>query len=98
MGNDDDVVLESAAQVNGERAHDLRQEIPGFDKLCECSIGQFTRILHAHARASLDAPESVRMSFCGHELGLEKEQVDVTDLSLLRTVISDTPAASKGKF
>ena len=32
-GHDEDVVFESAVQVDGERAHDFRQETPGFDKL-----------------------------------------------------------------
>ena len=32
-GHDEDVVFESAVQVGGERAHDFRQETPGFDKL-----------------------------------------------------------------
>ena len=44
-GHDDDVVCEFAIHVNGERAHDFRQEAPGFDKLCKRSIGEVTRIL-----------------------------------------------------
>ena len=47
-GNDDDVVLESAIQVDGERAHDFKQETPGSYKFGKSSIGQLTRILHAH--------------------------------------------------
>ena len=37
--HDEDAVFGSAVQVNGERARDLRQETPGFDKFCMRSIG-----------------------------------------------------------
>ena len=88
-GNDEDVVFASAIQVNGERAHDFRQETPGFDKLCKRSTGKLTRIVHAHAGAFLDAPGSVWMSvwmsFCGDELVLKKEADDVVNQSFLRT-------------
>ena len=82
-------VFASAIQVNGERAHDFRQETPGFDKLRKRSIGKLTRILHVHAGAFLDVPESVWMSvwmsFCGDELVLKKEAVHGVNQSFLRT-------------
>ena len=36
-GHDDNVVCESAVQVNAERARDFKQETPGFDKLGNCN-------------------------------------------------------------
>ena len=39
LGHDEDVVFESAVQVNGERARDFRKETPSFDVLYKRSIG-----------------------------------------------------------
>ena len=54
-GHDEDVVFASAVQDKRERAHDFRQETPGFDDLCKRSIGELTRTLHSrHVRVRLD--------------------------------------------
>ena len=43
-----------------------------------------------------DTPESVWMSFCGDELVLKKEAVDIVNQSFPRTFM-DQPAASTAK-